>query len=147
MNMSFKFPHQIAAISAALAVSLYLAACATTGSAVMQKLTLEQMQKRAAERSTARWKALTDKRFGEAYGYLSEASRVGTTAAEYDAAMQRMGYLASNLVQASCDDIVCTVKTNVTLPVYIRNIGARPQIVPVEELWTLQNGELWLIRR
>ena len=147
MNMTLKFPNRMAAIGAALVATLFLAACATTSIATIQTLTPEQMQKRATERSIARWKALTDKRFSEAFGYLSEASRVGTTANEYDAAMQRMGYIAANLVAASCDDSVCTVRSNVTVPIYVRNVGARPQVIPVEELWTLQNGELWLIRR
>ena len=147
MNMSLKFPLRIATIGATLAASLFLAACATPGTSAMQKLTPEQMQKRAAERSTARWKALTDKRFSEAFGYLSEASRTGVTANEYGGAMQRMGYLAANLTGVSCDDTVCTVRSTVTLPIYVRNVGARPQDISVEELWTLQNGELWLIRR
>ena len=147
MNMKLKFSLRAVVTCTTVATSLVLAACATTGSVTVQKLSPEQMQTRATERSVARWKALTDKRFSEAFGYLSEASRVGVTANEYDAAMQRMGYLASNLIGATCDDTVCTVKSTVTLPIYVRNVGPRPQTIPIEELWTLQNGELWLIRR
>ena len=147
MNMSRTFLCRITAIAALMAASLFLGGCATTGSAIVQKLTPEQMQKRAEERSIARWKALTDKRFSDAFGYLSEASRVGVTPNEYEASMQRMGFLAANLIGASCDDTVCTVRSTVTMPIHVRNVGVRPQVIPVEELWTVQNGELWLIRR
>ena len=105
------------------------------------------MQKRAVERSAARWKALTDKRFDEAFSFLSEASKVGTNATEYGAAMQRMGYLSATSDSAVCDETVCTVKSTITLPVYIRNVGSRPQTLPIEERWIVNNGELWLIRR
>ena len=145
--MTLKFPNRMAAIGAALAATLFLAACATTSIATIQTLTPEQMQKRATERSIARWKALTDKRFSEAFAFLSEASRVGMSALEYEASMKRMGYMAANPESASCDDSICTVKTTVTLPIFVRGVGARPQNVPVEEQWILNNGELWLIRR
>ena len=147
MNFSPKFFRRIVGCAGIAVALTLLTACATTGGAATAKLTPEQMQKRAAERSTARWKALTDKRFGEVFGYLSEASRLGTTANEYEAAMQRMGYVAASLVSVDCDDSICNVKTNITLPVYVRNIGARKQTFPVDEQWTVQNGELWLIRR
>lgn len=145
--MRFKFAYGKAVIVAVLSLQLFLAACATSGGVSTQKMTLEQMQERAAARSSARWKALTDKRFSEAFNYLSEASRVGITQNEYQATMQRMGYLAAGVTGVSCEDTVCTVRVNLTLPVYVRNVGTRPQVIPVEELWTLQNGELWLIRR
>ena len=145
--MRWKFAYGKAVIVAVLSLSLFLAACATSSSVTTQKMTLEQMQERAAARASARWKALTDKRFSEAFNYLSEASRVGITQTEYQASMQRMGYLAASLTGVSCEDVVCTVKFNLTLPIYVRNVGARPQVIPIDELWTLQNGELWLIRR
>lgn len=145
--MNFKFPFRAVTTAAVVAATFALAGCATTGNVAVQKLTPEQMQKRAIERSAARWKALTDKRYNEAFGYLSEASRTGVTASEYSAAMQRMGYLSANMGEATCDDTVCAVRSTVTLPIYVRNVGARPQAIPVEELWTIQNGELWLIRR
>ena len=145
--MRSKFLRRIGTFSALAAAAALLTACATTGAGPAQKLTGEQMQKRAVERSIARWKALTDKRFSEAFEFLSEASRVGVSAIEYEAAMKRMGYIATNPVSASCDDSICTVKTTVTLPIFVRGVGARPQNVPVEEQWILNNGELWLIRR
>ena len=147
MKFTPKFLSRIASLAGIAVAAALLTGCAATGGAATTKFTPEQMQKRAAERSTARWKALTDKRFGEVFGYLSEASRLGTTANEYEAAMQRMGYVAASLVSVDCDDSICNVKTNITLPVYVRNIGARKQTFPVDEQWTVQNGELWLIRR
>jgi hypothetical protein len=147
MNIRSKSLQRIWTISVLVVASALLGACATTGTGPTQKLTAEQMQKRAIERSAARWKALTDKRFGEAFGFLSEASRVGLLAADYEASMRRMGIMAASPESATCDDSICTVKTSVTLPIFIRNVGARPQNVPVEEQWILNNGELWLIRR
>lgn len=131
----------------AAAVCFVLGGCATSVTPSADKSAAFDPQKRAVERSAARWKALTDKRFDESFAYLSEASRVGTNAAEYAAAMQRMGFIAANVVSATCEEAVCTVKSTVTLPVFIKNVGARPQTVPVEERWIVNNNELWLIRR
>ena len=147
MKINLKYLQSAVTVGVAVAASALLIACATVSVEPPKKLTVEQMQKRAGERSAERWKALTDKRFSEVFNYLSEASRVGTTAAEYEAAMQRMGYRAAVQLGVECDEILCTVKTNVTLPVHIKNIGARPQTFPIEEQWTAFNGELWLIRR
>ena len=137
----------VAAMTATITTPLTLIACANASAALTAKPTIEQMQKRASERSATRWKALIDKRFDEAYDFLSDASKVGVTASDYAAAMQKMGFIASSLDTVSCDESVCAVKSSVTLPVFIRNVGSRPQTVPVEEQWILQNGELWLIRR
>ena len=124
-----------------------LSGCATDSSVAAVKIARFDMQKRAVERSAARWKALTDKRFDEAFAFLSDASKVGTNASEYGAAMQRMGYLNATADSASCAEGACTVKSTITLPVYIRNVGSRSQTLPIEERWIVNNGELWLIRR
>ena len=147
MNIKSNFLRRIVAFGVVSTTCILLAACATTGAGPAQKLTAELLQKRAIERSTARWKALTDKRFSEVFAFLSEASKVGMPAAEYEASMKRMGYIAANPESASCDDSICTVRTTVKLPIFVRGVGARPQNVPVEEQWILNNGELWLIRR
>ncbi len=147
MKITFKFVRRILTVGFVSVAATLLVSCATTGAGPEQKLTGEQMKNRAIERSTARWKALTDKRFSEAFGFLSEASRVGVSAAEYEASMKRLGYLSSNFESASCDDSICTVKTMVMIPIFVRGVGARPQNVPVEEQWILNKGELWLIRR
>lgn len=147
MNMQSKFFHSVWTVAALAAAVGVLSGCATTSAGSAQKLTVEQMQKRAIERATARWKALTDKRFSETFAFLSQASREGLVAADYEASMRRMGYIAANTESATCDDSICTVRTTVVLPVFVRGAGARPQNVPVEEQWILNNGELWLIRR
>lgn len=104
-------------------------------------------QKRAIERSTSRWKALTDKRFDAAFAFLSDASKVGISAGEYGDAMRRMGYTSATVESAACEEGVCTVKSTITLPIYIRAVGTRQQSLPIEEQWVVNNGELWLIRR
>jgi predicted small secreted protein len=147
MNITSNFVRRLVTISLVSVAVTLLTACATSGIGPEQKLTGEQMKKRAIERSTARWKALTDKRFSEAFAFLSEASKVGLTPAEYEASMKRLGYISSSLESANCDDSICTVKTIVMIPIFVRGVGARPQNVPVEEQWILNNGELWLIRR
>ena len=147
MNMRSKFPRHIWTIGALAATVALLSACATTGVGPAQKMTADQMQKRAIERATARWKALTDKRFGDAFAFLSQASKEGILASDYEASMRRMGYISANPESATCDDSICTVTTAVSLPVFVRGLGARPQNVPVQEQWILNNGELWLIRR
>jgi hypothetical protein len=130
-----------------LIAALVVGACATTAAPPTGKLSAADLQKRALERSAARWKALTDKRFEESFAFLSEASRVGTTPSEYAAAMQRMGFVAATNDEVSCEETLCILKTKVTLPVFVRNVGARLQTIPIEEHWIVNNGELWLIRR
>lgn len=134
-------------LALALLASLAIGGCATGVSSQPDKPVALDAQKRAIERSTARWKALTDKRFDESFGYLSDASKVGTNVGEYAAAMQRMGFVAATVESAKCEEGLCTVRTNITLPIFVRNVGARLQTVPVEESWIVNNGELWLIRR
>lgn len=127
----------------ALALLVALAGCANAPS---ESVSPESMKARAIARSTERWKALTDKRFSDVYEFLSVGSRVGTTAQEYAEAMSRMGYIRAEIESAECDRELCTVRSSVTLPIYVRNVGARPQSVPVVEKWTWSKGDLWLIR-
>jgi|GEM_PF-672390 len=127
----------------ALALLVALAGCAT---APTESVSPESMKARAVARSTERWKALTDKRFSDVYEFLSIGSRVGTTPTEYADAMSRMGYIRAEIESAECEVELCTVRSNVTLPIFIRNVGTRPQTVPVIEQWTWSKGDLWLIR-
>ncbi len=131
----------------AILTSIALAGCATGSSVTAEKTAVFDPQKRAVERSTARWKALTDKRFDEVFAFLSDASKIGISAGEYGVAMRRMGYTSATVESAACEDGVCTVKSTITLPIFVRAVGARPQTLPVEERWIVNNGELWLIRR
>jgi hypothetical protein len=125
-----------------------VAGCASLPDLTAPPFTSDSMQKRAIERSTERWKALTDKRFTASFDYLSEASKQGITVGEYASAMQRMGYVAATVESATCDEQgTCVVKTKVTLPIFVRNVGARLQTLPVEERWIANNRELWLIRQ
>ena len=131
----------------ALFSSITLGGCATGTATHAEKAPVIDVQKRAIERSTTRWKALTDKRFDEAFAFLSDASKIGTSAGEYGAAMQRMGYTNATVDSAICEEGVCTVKSIITLPIFVRGVGGRAQTLPVEERWIVNNGELWLIRR
>ena len=131
----------------AMLMSLTLGGCTTVASSTDEKKVAFDSQKRAVERSTARWKTLTDKRFDESFSFLSEASRVGTNAGEYAVSMRRMGFVSAKVDSAACVDIVCTVKSTITLPIFVRSVGARVHTLPVEEQWIVNNGELWLIRR
>lgn len=131
----------------ALLASIALGGCATGPSATGEKTAAFDPQKRAVERSAARWKALTDKRFDDAFAFLSDASKTGISAGEYGVAMRRMGYTSATVESAACEEGVCVVKSTITLPILVRAVGARPQTIPVEERWIVNNGELWLIRR
>lgn len=124
-----------------------ITSCVATTESVAVKVTPESLQARAVERSTARWKALTDKRFEDSFAFLSEASRAGITATEYGETMRRMGFLAATVEKATCTETLCTVRAQTTLPVMIRGVGRRLQTIPVEEQWIPLNGELWLIRK
>lgn len=145
--MNTSTPAVIRQYSLALLVSVAVAGCATGPSSMAEKSVAFDPQKRAVERSTARWKALTDKRFDEAFAFLSDASKVGISAGEYGAVMQRLGYTSAEVQSAACEEAVCTVKSTITLPIFVRAVGARQQTIPVEERWIVNNGELWLIRR
>ncbi len=131
----------------ALIASITLGGCATGTASSAAKTPVVDAQKRAMERSAARWKALTDKRFDEVFAFLSDASKLGTNAIEYAATMQRMGYTSATVESAACEEAVCVVKSIITLPILVSRVGARPQTIPVEERWIVNNGELWLIRR
>lgn len=129
--------------AAFVALTVVLSGCATVAT---ESVAPEAMKARAMARSAERWKALTDKRFSEIYDYLSIGSRVGVTGPEYAEAMRRMGYIRAEVESAECDQEVCTVRSTVTLPIFIRNVGARPQSIPVIEKWVWSKGDLWLIR-
>ena len=139
----------------ALIVTLVsLAGCAGTAStstpgasATMPVLDAASIKERASKRSSERWKALIDKRFEDSFAYLSEPSRAGITAAEYGAAMRKLGVLAATVEDVQCQDQLCTVHTRISLPIAVKGVGRRLQTLPVEEQWIVSNGELWLIRK
>jgi hypothetical protein len=145
--MNTSSPAMIRTFLATLLAAIVVSGCAVSPVPTAEKPITFDPQKRAIERSTARWKALTDKRFDESFAFLSDASKLGTSAGEYGAAMQRMGYAAATVESATCDAGVCIVNSKITLPIGVRNVGARLQTLPVEERWIVNNGELWLIRR
>ena len=131
----------------ALFASITLSGCAVGTSTLGENPPIFDVQKRAIERSTARWKALTDKRFDESFAFLSDASKIGISVSEYSAAMQRMGYTKATVNDAVCEQDVCIVKSTITLPIVVRGVGARVHALPVEERWIVNNSDLWLIRR
>ncbi|MBC7710518.1 MAG: hypothetical protein H7203_10680 [Rhizobacter sp.] len=137
---------------ASLAATLFLAligisSCANNTSLQSDGVVPFDAQKRAVERSASRWKALIDKRFEESFAYLSTASKAGTSVNEYAAAMQRMSVVSAVVDSAKCEGGLCVVKSNISLPIFVRGVGTRLQTLPVEESWTVNNNELWLIRR
>ena len=145
----FNKQQKIRILSATICVTaLGLAGCTTATTAGGQPATTFNPQKRVVQRAVERWKALTDKRFESAYDYLSDASKTGVTREEYASAMKRMGLISAQFGAAECEsDELCTVNGEITLPVFVKNVGPRPQTIPLQERWIVNNNELWLIRR
>jgi len=102
---------------------------------------------RALERARERWKLIVEKRFDDAYNYLTETGRALLTKEQHAAQLDRFGYVEGAVDKAECSATVCTVKARGTITIKIPKIGARPQQLFLDESWVLVGDEMWLLQK
>ncbi len=117
---------------------------AATPQAIVDKARWEA---RALERARERWKLIVEKRFDDAYSYLTETGRALLTKEQHAAQLDRFGYVDGAVDRAECSATVCTVKARGTITIKIPKIGSRPQQLFLDESWVLVGEEMWLLQK
>jgi len=125
------------ALPAMIGVMLALNACATlTGDS-----SNERKVKAVEERASARWKAIIDKNFEAAYGYLSPASRATVTQLGFKAAASRLQYRNAKVKEVACAESLCSAKIELTYDTKMMK-GVH---TPIEESWIIDRGQAWYV--
>ena len=119
-------------------------AVAATPQAIVDKARWEA---RVLERARARWALIVEKRFDDAYNYLTETGKALLSKEQHAAQLDRFGYLDGVVDKAECSAAVCTVKARGTITIKIPRIGSRPQQLFLDESWVLIGDEMWLLQK
>ncbi len=132
-----------------LALAL-LGACATqtqpgagpiAGPAASRVAPEEAVQERAA----ARWQALVERRFSDAYAFLSPGYRELTSINEYVAAMSNrpVRWESADVTKASCEADVCKVNVLMTYSLNMPQpgVGRIQSYSGIDEQWLQLDGE------
>lgn len=125
-------------ISAAAALSLLLAACASPG----PRATTAGAS--AAERAKARWTAIVEGRFEDAYGFLTPGVRSATDRETYakEQAVKPVHYKSVTATAESCEADSCIVTSDLEYEVKIplAGVGSQTIAASVEERWIRIDG-------
>jgi hypothetical protein len=97
------------------------------------------------ERAEARWQALVERRFSDAYTYLSPGYRELTTVNDYVAAMSNrpVRWESADVTDATCDADVCQVKVLMTYSLTMpqAGVGRINSVSGINEQWLKLDGE------
>jgi hypothetical protein len=116
-----------------------LAGCASVGGLTKDSAP-EAKQAAVAERAKARWAAMIDGNFDQAYTFLSPASKDIVSLASFKQ-QARTGYREAKIEKVECDGAVCKVKMFVVYDHRLmKGIGT-----PLEERWVIDEGQAWLV--
>ena len=119
-------------------------AAAATPQAIVDKARWEA---RSLERARARWKLIIEKRYDDAYSFLTETGKALLSKEQHAGQLERFDYLDGVVDKAECTATVCTVKARGTITIKIPRIGSRPQQLFLDESWVLIGDEMWLLQK
>ena len=132
-----------------LALAL-LGACATQNqpggpSAVSPAVSGVAPEELVKERATARWEALVERRFSDAYAYLSPGYRELTSVNDYVTAMSNrpVRWERADVTKASCEPDVCMVNVLMTYSLNMPQpgVGRIQSYSGIDEQWLQIDGE------
>lgn len=132
-----------------LAITLAVVAIVAQGCQSVPSLTegKEYWERRVALRASQRWEALTQRRYADAYAFLSEPSRRGYSLQDFERQMASVDSKAFSLKAVECGPDSCVVRADATVRFAIPRVGKREMPVPTEEVWVLNNSEAYMVRR
>ncbi|MCS6997691.1 MAG: hypothetical protein NZ533_12260 [Casimicrobiaceae bacterium] len=95
-------------------------------------------------RAQARWTAIAERRFDDAYEFLSPASRLVVSREQHAWGYARLAYRDIELEKVVCRNGSCRVSVFVTTDMEIPRVGKTPLRTIVTEPWDVQDGTAWL---
>ena len=123
---------------------LVLAACAGTPSAPSATGAILSAEELVAKRSKERWDLMIAGRLGEAYDYLTPATRSQMDRESYEQRYQgrQVRWIAAEVTQVSCEgNEVCEVEVLLTTETHMPMAGSVRVPAPVLETWLNVDGD------
>ncbi len=121
---------------------LLVSGCATTVS------TPTDAKSRAEARSAEYWQKIIAGEFASAYALLTPTSREAITPEIFAQQMRGMRVKTAKVAKAICaDQSACNVELQMEVEIRVARVGFRVVPLSHQEVWTLSNGEMFLIRK
>ena len=131
--------------AAAVLVLALVAGCAAVGGGLTKDSPAAVKESAVAERAKARWQALINRNYQEAYGFFSPASRSTTPLPAFQAKIGPIEYRSVNIDKVECVVEVCTVK--LTLTYDYPPAKAKSVVTLLDENWIIDQGQAWFVFR
>ena len=128
----------------AVAVAVVVMGCASPGGLSKDSPAAEK-ESAVAARAKARWQALIQRNYPEAYGFFSAASRDTTSLAAYQSKIAAIDYRSVSIDKVQCAAEVCTVY--LTLTYDYPPAKAKGVVTPLDENWIIDKGQAWFVFR
>jgi hypothetical protein len=135
-----------------LAAAALLGACASGGPKSAGRASAEPDAKPedvVKVRAVARWESLIDKRFEDAYDYLSPGYREVRPKDDYVKVMasRPLQWTRAKFVSATCDQETCAVSIEVhaNFEMPVMRVGTVETLTVVTENWIRSDGEWYLV--
>ena len=132
--------HTITPRRAALAI-LAAGALALGGCAALTPKTPEQI---VAERAEARWNALIQGEFEQAWTYTQPGYRAIVQQKDYRKRFNSAGqWRGAQIHQATCEAERCTVRIRLTTRVIVPPFAGQDIVGAIDEQWVREDGQWW----
>lgn len=103
---------------------------------------------RSEARSAKYWGLIVTSKFDEAYELLTPSSRQTISKEAYAVQMRGLRAASAKVDKSKCsDENFCTIDLKMEVQIRIPRIGFRTTPLDHQEVWTLSNGEMYLIRK
>lgn len=124
----------------ALAATILLTACATSGTTTPEQL--------VQQRSTARWNALLAGDLKKAYGYLAPSYRAITP---YEKYINNIGgaatWVSADVIRVECGTDKCSASVKIEAKPIVAMRYKGTITTGVNETWLLEDGQWWLFQK
>jgi outer membrane PBP1 activator LpoA protein len=126
----------------------FLAAVALAGCASNAPTTSTDWKARAEARSVQYWNHVFASKFDEAYALLTPGSRQAIASDAYALQMKGLRAVSAKLDKSKCtEESICTLDLKMEVQIRVPRVGFRTVPLDHQEVWTLSNGEMYLIRK
>jgi outer membrane PBP1 activator LpoA protein len=131
-------------VCVAVPMALALAGCASNPSTTATT----DWKARAEARSALYWSHIVASKFDEAYALLTPSSRQAIAQGGFSTQMQGLRVVSAKVDKAKCsENHICTVDLKMEVQIRVARVGLRTVPLDHQEVWTLSNDEMYLIRK
>lgn len=100
---------------------------------------------RVMQRAKARLALVADKKYADAYDFLSPASKQTVKRERYADGLAARPIEAPELFSVKCNDDFCESSAYVKVKIEIPRVPARGVFTTLADRWVISNGEAWLL--